>query len=334
MAGADAMRDAILGSLLPVVITFLLGFVAAWRSDFRRQDASILNRLVLTYALPLMLFVGTVSTPRAQLSQSVPLVIALCVAIVGLYAAVFLASRVIFAARTGTSALAALTASAPAVPFMAPAILGELFGQASAIPIAVGSLVINLTVVPATILFLALDPVQGDSGEKNVAAQDGKHVLPRSGGFAVAAAKLGETIREPLVWAPVAALAVVLSGCHVPSFLLHALSLLGHASGGVSLFAAGIVLASGTLRASSPVMLLGALKDVVQPALVLGGLRWLGYGNPILREAVLTTAIPAMPIVAMLALQYRVAEAVAASALFFSVVGSVITLAVFIVLTS
>jgi malonate transporter len=298
-----------------------------------RQDASILNRLVLTYALPLMLFVGTVSTPRAQLSQSVPLVIALCVAIVGLYAAVFLSSRVIFAARTGTSALAALTASAPAVPFMDPAVLGELFGQVSAIPIAVASLVINLTVVPATILFLALDPVQGDSGEKNVAAQDGKHVLPRSGGFAVAAAKLGETIREPLVWAPVAALALVLSGCHVPSFLLHALSLLGHASGGVSLFAAGIVLASGTLRASSPVMLLGALKDVVQPALVLGGLRWLGYGNPILREAVLATAIPAMP-VAMLALQYRVAEAVAASALFFSVVGSVITLAAFIVLTS
>jgi 2-methylcitrate dehydratase len=56
----------------------------------------------------------------------------------------------------------------------------------------------------------------------------------------------------------------------------------------------------------------------VQPALVLGGLRWLGYGDPILSEAVLTTAIPVMPIVAMFALEYRVAEALAASSLFFS----------------
>jgi malonate transporter and related proteins len=76
------------------------------------------------------------------------------------------------------------------------------------------------------------------------------------------------------------------------------------------------------------------LKNVVQPALVLGGLRWLGYGNPILSEAVLTMAIPAMPIVAMLALQYRVAEAMAASSLFLSVIGSVITLTIFILLTS
>jgi len=137
-----------------------------------------------------------------------------------------------------------------------------------------------------------------------------------------------------MVWAPVVGLVVVLSGLHVPALLLHALSLLGHASGGVSLFAAGIVLASGPVRASWPVMLLVALKNVVQPALVLGGLQGLGYGNPMVREAVLTTAIPAMPIVAMLALQYRVAEALSASALFFSVIGSVITLAAFIALTS
>jgi malonate transporter and related proteins len=63
-------------------------------------------------------------------------------------------------------------------------------------------------------------------------------------------------------------------------------------------------------------------------------LRCLGYGNPIVSEAVLTTAIPAMPIVIMLALQHRVAEAEAASAVFLSVIGSVITMGVFIALTS
>jgi len=72
----------------------------------------------------------------------------------------------------------------------------------------------------------------------------------------------------------------------------------------------------------------------VQPALVLGGLRVLGYGNPIVSEAVLTTAIPAMPIVIMLALQYRITEAESASAVFLSVMGSVITIRSFIALTS
>lgn len=154
--------------------------------------------------------------------------------------------------------------------------------------------------------------------------------MPRRTVLSALAGKLGETVWRPLVWAPVVAFAVVLSGVAVPPLLIAPLSLLGHATGGVSLFAAGVVLASNRVSASGQVMLLVLPKNVAQPALVLGGLRWLGYFNPILSEAVLTMAIPAMPIVAMLALQYRVAEAVAASSLFFSVIGSVITLAVFI----
>jgi malonate transporter and related proteins len=328
------MAYSIAGALLPIAVTFLLGFVGAWRGDFRREDASILNRLVLTYALPLMLFAGTMNTSRVTLIQEVPLLIALCVAIIGMYAVVFLSSKVVFAVSTSTSALVALAASAPAVPFMGPAILGHFFGQTSAIPIAIASLVINLTVVPATILFLSLDSVSGSRQGKHLAAQGGESVVSGPEVLSAIAGKLGETVRQPLVWAPVVAFAVVLTDVAVPPLLLDALSLLGHATGGVSLFAAGVVLASNKVNTSWQVMLLVLLKNVVQPALMLAGLRWLGYGNPILSEAVLTTAIPVMPIVAMLALQYRVAEGVAASSLFFSVIGSVITLAVFIVLTS
>jgi malonate transporter and related proteins len=328
------MAYSIAGALLPIAVTLLLGFVGAWRGDFRREDASILNRLVLTYALPLVLFAGTMNTTRANLIQDLPLLIVLCIAIIGMYGVVFLSSRVIFAVSTSTSALAALAASAPAVPFMGPAILGHFFGQTSAIPIAIASLVINLTVVPATILFLSLDSVSESRHGKHPAAQGGESVVPRRKVLSAIAGKLGETVRQPLVWAPVVAFAVVLSDVAIPPLLLDALGLLGHATGGVSLFAAGVVLASNRVNTSWQVMLLVLLKNVVQPALVLGGMRWLGYGNPILSEAVLTTAIPVMPIVAMLALEYRVGEAVAASSLFFSVIGSVITLAVFIVLTS
>jgi len=48
----------------------------------------------------------------------------------------------------------------------------------------------------------------------------------------------------------------------------------------------------------------------------------------------LTLAIPTMPIVTMLALQYQVAQDEAASTVFLSVIGSVLTMGIFIALTS
>jgi malonate transporter len=124
-----------------------------------------------------------------------------------------------------------------------------------------------------------------------------------------------------------------LSGLRIPQLIVHSLALLGHASGGVALFACGIVLASGKIKVNRHVLFFVFLKNIIQPALVLGGLRWMGYGNRVVSEAVLTTAIPAMPIVLMLALQYRVAQEEAASSVFLSVVGSIVTMGVFIALT-
>jgi hypothetical protein len=236
--------------------------------------------------------------------------------------------------QVSTSALAALTASAPAVPFVGPAVLGDLFGGLSAIPIAIGSLVINLTVVPVTVLLLALDTTKRDPKGNTPVTQEGDHSASSPRSYAsVFAAKLAEPVKKPIVWAPVLAFIIVLSGFRIPQLIVHSVSMLGNASGGVALFASGIVLASGKIKANWYVVFLVFLKNIIQPALVLGGLRWIGYGNPIISEAVLTTAIPTMPIVIMFALQYRIAQAEAASAVFLSVMGSVVTMGVFIAVT-
>ena len=327
------MINTVLNALLPMVVTFLLGFVASWRHDFGSKDATVLNRMVLHYAVPLALFAGTVTTSRAALIQGIPLVIGLGVAIVGLYGVVLLSCHTAFRLPMSISALAALTAAAPAVPFVGPAVLGDLFGGLSAIPVAIGSLIINLTVVPVTVLFLALDRAQGDARERSPAAYDEEHSKSPSGPrLSIFTTKLAETVKEPIVWAPVLAFVFVLSGLCIPELIVHPLFLLGHASGGVALFACGIVLASSKIKFNGYVLFFVFLKNIMQPALVLGGLRWLSR-SPIVSEAALTTAIPAMPIVIMLALQYRIAEAEAACAVFFSVLGSVITMAVFIALT-
>src|SRR5579862_6744284 len=328
------MVSTILGALLPMLVTFLLGFFAAWRRDFGPKDASTLNRMVLVYAVPLALFAGTVTTSRAALVQDVSLVIALCAAIVSLYGAVFLLCRFVFHFQPGRSALAALTASAPAVPFVGPAVLGDLFGRSSAIPIAISSLVINLTVVPVTLLILALGATaKNNTAETASAAPGEKQPSSAASQLSLLASKLGDTVKEPIVWAPVLAFVVVLCGLHIPKLLIHSMAMLGSASGGVAMFACGIVLASGKIEIDETVLSLVLLKNILQPALVLIGLRWIGYGDPIVSEAVLTTAIPTMPLVIMFAMQYRIEEGEAASAVFLSVVGSVVSMGIFIALT-
>jgi predicted permease len=51
--------ETVLAALAPIAVTSLLGFVAAWHHDFAAKDAAVLNRMVLLYAVPVALFVGT-----------------------------------------------------------------------------------------------------------------------------------------------------------------------------------------------------------------------------------------------------------------------------------
>jgi malonate transporter len=154
-----------------MVVTFVLGFVAAWRHDSGSKDASTLNRMVLQYAVPLVQFAGTVMTSRAALSRGIRLVFTLCIAIIGFYRVVFLFSRLVPHMQLSSSALAALTPSAPAAPFVGPIVLGDLFRGLSAIPIAIVSLVINLTVVPITIPLPAVDSTGRDSQNESSVLQ-------------------------------------------------------------------------------------------------------------------------------------------------------------------
>ena len=314
------MVETILSALAPIVFTLLLGFVAAWRHDFGPKEASVLNRMVLLYAVPLALFVGTVGTPRTDLVQDIAFLVAIFVAIVGFYVLVFVLFNFVFRFSLSESVLAALAASSPAVPFMGPAILGDLFGKTSVVTIAIASLVINLIVVPVTILGLAL-------GRTPVA------ITGSATTHSAFTEKLLETVKQPIVWAPVLAFVLVLCNVRVPSIVDHGLSLLGQATSGVALFASGIMLAAYKIQIDRTALSLALLKNIVQPALVLVGLRSLGYGAPIVPEAVLTTAIPSMPIVIVLAVQYHVLEGRASSALFLSVIGSMFTIGVFIALT-
>lgn len=315
------MLETIIGALLPIVVTLLLGYVAGWHHDFDAKAATVLNRMVMLYALPLSLFAGMVSMSRDKVLSQGTLAGAIVVGMVGGYAVVFLISRYLFRRDLMTASLQALAIAGPAVPFVGVSVLGHLFGDESAIPISVASLAMNLIQVPVALMLLSAGAAQRDQAGSGTAAPSlWSHVVG--------------ALREPVVWAPLLALVLVVTDLHFPPQIEESLTLLGKATGGVALFASGIVLFSRRVAVSLPVVVSVAARNLAMPAIVWAGMLALGMTPAVTREAVLTLAIPTASICVILAVQYQTAEQEMASTLFFSTVLSVATMGAFIWLTA
>jgi malonate transporter len=138
-------------------------------------------------------------------------------------------------------------------------------------------------------------------------------------------ARFRGALKQPAVWLPLLGFVLVLFDVETPKVFDNSLSLLGHASAGMALFTAGIILAGYKIIVNTPAMFLVFLKNLVCAAML-----WLGYGDPLLGEAVVTSALPPVTLVVPLAVQYRVAIPQTASAMLFSTLGSLITMSVFI----
>jgi malonate transporter len=323
------MLETITVALLPSVITVMLGFIAAKRHDFLASDASVLIKMVMHYALPLALFVAAVHTSRVSLLDDVPLLVGLLVAMVALYLAVLFVARRVFHVSWGVSALAALAASAPNYAYIGTPVLGSLYGPVSAVPIAVGNTLLVLTLFPATVILLTLDArSQAPAGQQG----SGQAQVARPGTSEILSI-LGHAAGQPIVWVPLLGVAFVVIGVEIPSHAASTLNLLGQSATGVALFSAGIVIAAYQVKISRAAIALAFLKNIGQPALLMAVLLALGYTNPLLGEAVVTAALPAIVIVALLGVQYGVAQSLTASTLFLSLVSSLATLSLFIALT-
>ncbi len=267
--------NAVVGALLPLIVTLALGFFAGWRHDFTPAQASVLNRMVLLYALPLMLFAGKVTIKRSTLTSDLGLAAAITAGLLGTYLVTFLIVRFALHRPAGVSALTALAVGAPAIPFAGVVVLGYLYGPSlSAVPVAAGALVLNVIEVPVTLVLLSA-----------------------ATGTAAARGGLGQHVRSavtaPVVWAPVLALVLVLAGVQLPEVLVNAMKLLGSATTGVALFATGIVLFAQRITVSRFVVGAVAARNVVAPALLWEILAAIGMAHTDLRLAVLANALPA-----------------------------------------
>lgn len=175
------MLEKVLGALLPAIITILLGYFAARHHDFSQKEVPTLSRMVMSYALPLSLFVGVVSAGRKELLADLPLVAFLAGAIVGMYVLILALAVFVFRHPLGLSSLRALTAAAPSTAFVGMPVMGYLYGATGDVPIAVGSIIIVVCLVPTTLILLAIDAHAPSASEPPAAGVvAGTGIAPRS----------------------------------------------------------------------------------------------------------------------------------------------------------
>lgn len=313
------MFSTILSALLPVVLTLSLGYLAGRHHDFTPDQASVLNRLVLLYALPADLFVGMATTRRGELAASEPLIVSVVSAILISFSITFFFFRKFRHKDPGASALYALAVSSPSVAFVGNSVLGYLYGvQGSAIPISIATLAINLVLVPICLILLDAQAAGGTTQHLD------RHALQTG---------LLNAIKQPMIWAPLLGLAVCLSGIEFPAALERSLGLLGAATGGVSIFAAGVILYAQNVTWSRTIGALTFARNLAVPGIALVCIHLLGADSTQLREAVISLAIPVASLVVILAVRYQSAEQEMASVLLYSTLGSIPTLSLFIWLT-
>jgi predicted permease len=316
-----------------------------------------------------------VTIKRSTLTSDLGLAAAITAGLLGTYLVTFVIVRFALRRPAGVSALTALAVGAPAIPFAGVVVLGYLYGPSlTAVPVAVGALVLNVIEVPVTLVVLAAaagsaapagataPPVAapvtqqpgrrpalrprpafaaGGAGQTATAMQAQAAPAPAAGpppaASAAASGSLGQHVRSavtaPVVWAPVLALVLVLAGVQLPEVLVNAMKLLGSATTGVALFATGIVLFAQRITVSCFVVGAVAARNVVAPALLWVILAAIGMAHTDLRLAVLANALPAPAAAVIFAVQYRQGQREMASVVFFSSLGSLLTLAAFIALT-
>ena len=304
----------ILGAILPVIITVLIGYISGKRKDFNWQQAGDINKIVMLYALPLSIFSNMVMTPRHIVMSMGPVAIAIILALILSFLIPLAIARYICKRSLALSTLQAPAIGSPAVPFIGTSVLAFLFGTVSASLITVSSITQNVFQLPLVMILMSV--ATGDKSQ-NISF----------------ATRVINAIKQPVVWSPVVALILVLMDIHIPETVSMSLGLLGKASGGLALFAAGIVLYTRSIVITSATIITVIARNILVPGACYLILLKMGFSMEQIKQVVLTMAIPVGSIAIIIAMQYKSGEQEMASTMALSIITSIITMGAFIFLT-
>lgn len=247
------MIDILIKDILPIFVIMFLGYAAGKKGVFSTSDSKILNKLVLTYALPAALFVSIVKADRQMLFDDLKLTIISFVVITALFLWSYFSCYKFFKHTKSEAAVCALIAGSPTIGFLGFAVLEPIYGATATtgLVVAIVSIVVNAINIPIGLALL-------NNGKGN-ASSDG----PKNGNPVL------DALKEPVCWAPLLAVVLVLLGIKFPTILDPNFELIAKANSGVAVFAAGLTLSGMKFQLDGEVVYNAIQKLLLMPAVLL-----------------------------------------------------------------
>lgn len=278
------MLHIILYAIVPIVVVMLAGYISGKKGIFSGEDAKKFNKVVLDYALPAALFVSIVQSSREDLAKDLKLTLVSLIGIMGCFMIVYFIFKYCFKKNTGAdAAVSALISGSPTIGFLGFAVLEPIFDSTVGLPavalvVAIVGIVVNAIGIPVGLsLMNASLAKQGNlgNGKKESAWKPVLHAL-----------------EQPVAWAPILAVILVLCGLKWPDWLSPSFNLIAKANASMAVFSAGITLSAIKITMNWQVILGSILKMVMMPlvVLVLGLLFKMDPAN--LKMLVVAAALP------------------------------------------
>lgn len=270
------MWNIILTCLVPIFVVMALGYAAGKTNAFTGENARILNKLVLNYALPAALFLSIVKADREMLFADLQLTLVSTLVILAVFLWSYFGCYKFFRHTRKEAAVCALMAGSPTIGFLGFAVLDPMFGATTTtgLVVAIVAIVVNAITIPIGLWLL------------NPAA-DGSATAGQKPSNAFVSA-----IRQPVVWAPVLAVIFVLTGIRIPAELDPSFELIAKANSGVAVFAAGLTLSAQKFVFDKEIWYNTFVKLLLMPgALLLVGLL-VGIEGEKLQMLVMAGALP------------------------------------------
>lgn len=301
------LSHVLLYAIVPILVVMLAGYISGKNGIFSGEDAKKFNKVVLDYALPAALFVSIVQATREDLVKDIKLTIISTVGIMACFMLVYFVFR-LFKKNTGAdAAVSALISGSPTIGFLGFAVLEPIFGTtpAVALVVAIVGIVVNAIGIPVglSLMNASLEKQAPGSAKKERAWKPVLHALA-----------------QPVAWAPILAVVLVVCGLKWPAWASPSFDLMAKANASMAVFSAGITLAAIKFTVNWQVVLGSIMKMVVMPAvvLVLGLLAHMDPTN--LKMLIVACALPPAFSGIIIADEYNTYVATGTSSLTLSVI--------------
>ena len=246
------MIDILIKDILPIFVIMFLGYMAGKEGVFKTEDSKVLNKLVLTYALPAALFVSIVKADSAMLFDDLKLTIVSLVVITGMFLWAYFSCYKFFKHTKSEAAVCALISGSPTIGFLGFAVLEPIYGATATtgLVVAIVSIVVNAINIP-----IGLALMNSGNGAVAKGTKKSNPVI--------------DALKEPVCWAPILAVILVLLDIKFPVILDPNFELIAKANSGVAVFAAGLTLSGMKFQLDKEVVYNTIQKLVLMPAALL-----------------------------------------------------------------